>query len=188
MKWGDKLSRKKLPKNKQFFLGLRDTIYPLVNIKLNNIEEILLKADEYVKAQPYIKKVTNKHYSRDLIIYIIGERYIDVVLEQMKKRLSEANEFQPTYQEFEDFVFRKIHSIGLFHIVIPAPESIALELILDKREYMKQEFAKLNELTNREIKQNEAKQIYETIKDLSSVDKEVNEIIINLKNKLKEVY
>ena len=177
--------KKKLSKNEQFFLGLRETIYPLVNIKLNNIKEILLKADEYVKTQPYIKKVTNKHYSKDLVIYIIGERYIDIVLEQMKKRLSETNEFKPTYQEFEDFVFRKIHNIGLFDIVIPAPELIPMRLIMDKREYMKQEFAKLSEATNKEIKQNEAKRIYEEIKNLSSVDEEVNKIIINFKNKLK---
>ena len=179
--------KKKLSKNEQFFLGLRETIYPLVNIKLNNIKEILSKADEYVKTQPYIKKVNNKHYSKDLVIYIIGERYIDVVLEQMKKRLLETNEFQPTYQEFEDFVFRKIHNIGLFDIVIPAPESIPMRLIIDKREYMKQEFAKLNEETNKEIKQNETKRIYEEIKDLTSVDEEINQIIVNFKNKLKGV-
>ena len=177
--------KKKLSKNEQFFLGLRDTIYPLVNIRLDNVKEILSKADEYVKTQPYIKKVTKKHYSKDLVIYIIGERYIDVVLEQMRKRLLETNEFQPTYQEFEDFVFRKIHSIGAFDIVIPAPESIPMGLIMDKREYMKQEFAKLNEVANKEIKQNEAKRIYEEVKDLSSIDEEVNKIIINFKNQLK---
>lgn len=144
--------KKKLSKNEQFFLGLRDTIYPLVNIRLDNVKGILSKADEYVKTQPHIKKVSKRHYSEDLVIYIIGERYIDVVLEQMRKRLTETNEFKPTYQEFEDFVFRKIHSIGLFDIVIPAPESIPTRLIMDKREYMKQEFAKLNKVTNKEIK------------------------------------
>lgn len=179
------MTKKKLSKNEQFFLELRETIHPLVNIRLDNVKEILSKADEYVKTQPYIKKVTNKHYSKDLVIYIIGERYIDIVLEQMKKRLLETNEFQPTYQELEDFVFRKIHSIGLFDIVIPAPESIPMRLIMNKREYMKQEFAKLNKVTNKEIKQNEVKRIYEEIKDLSSVDEEVNKIIINLKNQLK---
>ena len=177
--------KKKLSKNEQFFLGLRDTIYPLVNIRLDNAKEILSKADEYVKTQPYIKKVTKKHYSKDLVIYIIGERYIDVVLEQMRKRLLETNEFQPTYQEFEDFVFRKIHSIGLFDIVIHTPESTPMRLIMGKREYMKQEFAKLNEVANKEIKQNEAKRIYEEVKDLSSIDEEVNKIIINFKNQLK---
>lgn len=182
------MTKKKSSKNEQFFFGLRDTVYPLVNIRLDNAKEILLKADEYVKTQPYIKKVSNKQYSKDLVIYIIGERYIDIVLEQMKRRLLETNEFQPTYQEFEDFVFRKIHNIGLFDIVIPAPESIPMRLIMDKREYMKQEFAKLNEETNKEIKQNEAKRIYEKIKDLSSVDEEINKIMINFKNKLKEVY
>ena len=60
-----------------------------------------------------------------------------------------------------------------------------MRLIMDKREYMKQEFAKLNEMTNMEIKQNEVKRIYEEIKILSSVDEEVNKIIINFKNKLK---
>ena len=50
---------------------------------------------------------------------------------------------------------------------------------------MKQEFAKLSEATNKEIKQNEAKRIYEEIKDLSSVDEEVNKIMINFKNQLK---
>ena len=179
------MSKRKSSKNEQFFFGLRDTVYPLVNIRLDNVKEILLKADEYVKTQLYIKKVTNKHYSKDLVIYIIGERYIDIVLEQMKKRLSETNEFKPTYQEFEDFVFRKIHNIGLFDIVIPAPELIPMRLIMDKREYMKQEFAKLSEATNKEIKQNEAKRIYEEIKDLSSVDEEVNKIMINFKNQLK---
>lgn len=179
------MTKRKSSKNEQFFFGLRDTIYPLVNIRLDNVKEILSKADEYVKTQSYIKKVTNKHYSKDLVIYIIGERYIDIVLEQMKKRLSETNEFQPTYQEFEDFVFRKIHNIGLFDIVIPAPELTPMRLIIDKREYMKQEFAKLNEETNKEIKQNEAKRIYEEIRDLSSVDEEVNKIIINFKNQLK---
>lgn len=179
------MTKKKLSKNEQFFLGLRDTIYPLVNIRLDNTKEILSKADEYVKTQPYIKKVTNKHYSKDLVIYIIGERYIDVVLEQMRKRLLETNEFQPTYQEFEDFIFRKIHSIGLFDIVIHTPESTPMRLIMSKREYMKQEFAKLSEVTNKEIKQNEAKRIYEEIKDLSSVDEEINKIIINFKNQLK---
>lgn len=182
------MSKRKSPKNEQFFFGLRDTIYSLVNIRLDNVKEILSKADEYVKTQPYIKKVSNKQYSKDLVIYIIGERYIDVVLEQMKKRLSETNEFKLTYQEFEDFVFHKIHSIGLFDIVIPAPELIPMRLIMDKREYMKQEFAKLSEATNKEIKQNEAKRIYEEIKNLSSVDEEVNKIIISFKNKLKEVY
>lgn len=177
--------KKKLSKNEQFFLGLRDTIYPLVNIRLDNVKEILSKADEYVKTQPYIKKVTKKHYSKDLVIYIIGERYIDVVLEQMRKRLLETNEFQPTYQEFEDFVFRKIHSIGLFDIVIHTLESTPMRLIMGKREYMKQEFAKLNEVANKEIKQNEAKRIYEEVKDLSSIDEEVNKIIINFKNQLK---
>lgn len=179
--------KKKLSKNEQFFLGLRDTIYPLVNIKLNNIREILSKADEYVKTQSYIKKVSSKQYSKDLLIYIIGERYIDVVLEQMKKRLLETSEFKPTYQEFEDFIFRKIHNIGLFDIVIPAPELIPMQLVMDKREYMKQEFAKLNEVANKEIKQNEAKRIYEKIKNLSSIDKEIDEMITNLKNKLEEV-
>lgn len=179
------MSKRKSSKNEQFFFGLRDTIYPLVNIRLDNVKEILSKADEYVKTQPYMKKISNKHYNKDLVIYIIGERYIDVVLEQMKKRLSETNEFKPTYQEFEDFVFRKIHNIGLFDIVIPAPELIPMRLIMDKREYMKQEFAKLSEATNKEIKQNEAKRIYEEIKDLSSVNEEVDKIIISFKNKLK---
>lgn len=179
------MTKKKSSKNEQFFFGLRDTVYQLVNIRLDNVKEILSKADEYVKTQSYIKKVTNKHYSKDLVIYIIGERYIDIVLEQMKKRLLETNELQPTYQEFEDFVFRKIHNIGLFDIVIPAPELTPMRLIIDKREYMKQEFAKLNEETNKEIKQNEAKRIYEEIRDLSSVDEEVNKIIINFKNQLK---
>jgi hypothetical protein len=181
------LVKKKLSKNEQFFFELRDTIYPLVNIRLNNVKEILSKADEYVKTQSHIRKVSNKQYSKDLLIYIIGERYIDVVLEQMKKRLSETNEFQPTYQEFEDFVFRKIHNIGLFDIVIPEPELTPMRLIIDKREYMKQEFAKLNEETNKEIKQNEAKRIYEEIKNLSSVDEEINKIMINFKNQLKGV-
>lgn len=179
------MSKRKSSKNEQFFFGLRDTIYSLVNIRLDNVKEILSKADEYVKTQPYMKKISNKHYNKDLVIYIIGERYIDVVLEQMKKRLSETNEFKPTYQEFEDFVFRKIHNIGLFDIVIPAPELIPMRLIMDKREYMKQEFAKLSEATNKEIKQNEAKRIYEEIKDLSSVNEEVDKIIISFKNKLK---
>lgn len=144
--------KKKLSKNEQFFLGLRDTIYQLVNIRLDNVKEILSKTDEYVKTQSYVKKVSKRHYGKDLVIYIIGERYIDVVLEQMRKRLAETNEFQLTYQEFEDFVFRKIHGIGLFDIVIPAPESIPMRLIMDKREYMKQEFAKLNKVINKEIK------------------------------------
>lgn len=177
--------KKKLTKNEQFFLGLRDIIYPLVNIKLDNVQEILSKANEYVRTQPYLKKVSKQHYSDDLIIYIIGERYIDVVLEQMKKRLMEANDFQPTYQEFEDFVFRKIHNIGLFEIAIYSPELVPMKLIRDKREYMKREFAKLSEITNKEIKKNEASRIYEIVKDLSSVNEELNKIINDFKNTLK---
>ena len=78
-----------------------------------------------------------------------------------------------------------LHNIGLFDIVIPAPELTPMRLIIDKREYMKQEFAKLNKEANKEIKQNEAKRIYEEIKNLSSVDEEINKIMINFKNQLK---
>mgnify|MGYP003621788818 CR=1 FL=1 len=39
------MTKKKSSKNEQFFFGLRDTVYPLVNIRLDNAKEIFSQPD-----------------------------------------------------------------------------------------------------------------------------------------------
>lgn len=112
-----------------------------------------------------------------MLIYIIGERYIDVVLETIKNKIVHKPDFKLKYHEFEDFVFRKIHSIGLFHLVIPAPEQIPMKLIMDKKDYMRKKFAELSEETKNHIRTDEATNILSEISKLKSIDPEVNEII-----------
>lgn len=137
------LAKKRPTKQEQYYKGLQDTIYPMVSIRLNNVSDIQKEVEKYVCTQKHIKRLNKQLMSNELLIYIIGERFIEVILDALKAKVQEDINFNLEYQDFEDYVFRKIHSIGLFEIIIPSPEQIPMKLIMEKRNYMKHEFEKI---------------------------------------------
>lgn len=139
---------KKLSKQDQYYKGLQKTVYSMVTIELDNINEIEKEVSEYTAKQPFLNRLNKNHMDEELLIYIIGERFVDVVLETLSKKYPTKSEATLEYRHLEKYIFDKIYSIGLYDLIIPCPEQIPLKLIKYKRGYMKREFAKLTGLTD----------------------------------------
>ncbi|QUH21842.1 hypothetical protein [Alkaliphilus sp. B6464] len=107
---------------------MRDLIYGKVNLRLDNIKEIREAVDEFKTTQVILKRIPTDVDDR-LITYIIGEKYIDLKIQEIE---SKSLEFTP--RQLEDHIFRKIHEIGLYTLIHSAPELIATKIVNDYRD------------------------------------------------------
>ncbi|MGE7305817.1 hypothetical protein ACQKJG_18510 [Priestia megaterium] len=123
----------------KYFDGLREVVQQHVTLDLGSVENIEAAVDRYLKTQPYLKQVTKNHYSRELIVYIAGQRIVELALETLKRR-KETEGYYASLSELRDYIFNKVHKIGLFHIVFSAPELIPVRLMSDYEDYLEKAY------------------------------------------------
>lgn len=177
---------RKPTKTELFYKELHKIVYKNVTWNLNDMKDIKDKVENFINTQKYLKKPYSK-YSIDLLHFMIGERFLDLIEENLLQLKQEKIIYPFTYYNYETFVIQKINEIGLFLLNNCSPDIITGKILKLKNKQIKNIYYDLDEETNKQRKFLELLKLKYSLNNLNSNNIHIKNAILNIEKELENI-
>lgn len=177
---------KKPTKKYLFYQDLRELIHSKVTYDLENIEDIKKEVDNYIKNQKHLKRI-GKLWGNEAFMFIIAERKLDLIIENLDKFIKNKIIYPFTYNNYLTYIEQEINSIGLYKLCVCSPDVVTSEFIMANDKKIKENYYNYNDETKKQKRVLDLLTGIHKLEKLKGLNDSVDIALDNTKKELNEL-